>query len=125
MPKLLLILVIPLLLSVHSKPTIPDSTRAANIRAKVWPQLQKDLKAAGLGDDQPIYLRLFKLPAILEVWVRSGKQYKLFRQYLGCSYSGGLGTKTHERDGKCPEGYYSITPDRLNPVSNYHLAINI
>lgn len=125
MPKLLLILVASLLFATHPKPKIPDSTRAANIRAKVWPQLQKDLKAAGFSDDQPIYLRLFKLPAIMEVWVRSGKEYKLFRKYLVCSYSGGLGTKTRERDGKCPEGYYTITPDHLNPVSNYHLALNI
>jgi len=88
MPKSLLILLIPLLLAVYPKPIIPDSARAANIRAKVWPQLQKDLKAAGLRDDQPIYLRIFKIPGILEVWVQSGKQYKLFRQYLVCTYSG-------------------------------------
>jgi murein L,D-transpeptidase YafK len=125
MPKFLIALIIPMLLAVSPKAVIPDSARAANIRAKVWPQLQKDLKAAGLSDDQPVYLRIFKIPGILEVWVQSGKQYKLFRQYLVCTYSGGLGTKTHGKDGKCPEGYYSITPDRLNPVSNYHLAMNI
>ena len=125
MPKSLLILLISLVLAVHPKPAIPDSARAAAIRAKVWPQLQNDLKAAGLRDDQPVYLRMFKLPGIMEVWVKSGKQYKLFKSYLICTYSGGLGTKTRERDGKCPEGYYTITPSQLNPVSTYHLAMNI
>ncbi|HEX3384553.1 MAG TPA: L,D-transpeptidase family protein [Mucilaginibacter sp.] len=68
---------------------------------------------------------MFKEPGILELWVKSGKAYKLFRQYIICSYSGGLGTKTRERDGKCPEGYYTIKPSQLNPVSTYHLAMNI
>ncbi|MFI5161653.1 MAG: L,D-transpeptidase family protein [Sphingobacteriales bacterium] len=125
MPKFLIAILIPLLLGAARKPATPDSPRAANIRAKVWPQLQSDLKAAGLKDDQPIYLRIFKIPGTMEVWVKSGKQFKLFRQYLVCTYSGGLGTKTHNKDGKCPEGYYSITPNRLNPMSNYHLAMNI
>ena len=125
MPKSLLILLIPLWVSISPKPYIPDSSRAANVRAKVWPQLQKDLKAAGLRDDQPIFIRMFKEPGTFELWVKSGKEYKLFRQYLICSFSGGLGTKTRERDGKCPEGFYSIKPGQLNPVSTYHLAMNV
>ena len=125
MPKFLIALLIPMLLAVSPKAVIPDSTRAANIRAKVWPQLQSDLKAAGFKDDQPIYLRIFKIPGILEVWVKSGKQYKLFRQYIVCFYSGGLGTKTRNGDGKCPEGYYTIAPAQLQPVSTFHLAMNI
>jgi murein L,D-transpeptidase YafK len=126
MPKLFFIFAIVLaLFAFKSKPTIPDSARAANARAKAWPQLQKDLKAAGLHDDQPIYLRLFKEPGILELWVKSGTRYKLFRQYLICTYSGGLGPKVRDRDGKCPEGYYNITPGQLQPMSTYHLAMNI
>src|ERR1700756_933847 len=107
MPKSLFILLISLLIAVHPRPYIPDSARAANVRTKVWPQLQRDLKATGLRDDQPIFIRIFKEPGILELWVKSGKHYQLFRESLVCSYSGGLGTKAHERDGKCPEGYYS------------------
>jgi murein L,D-transpeptidase YafK len=126
MPKLLFTFTIALaLFAFKSKPPIPDSARAADVRAKVWPQLQKDLRTAGLRNDQPIYLRLFKEPGILELWVKSGARYKLFRQYLICTYSGGLGPKTRERDGKCPEGYYSVTPGRLQPMSTFHLAMNI
>jgi len=125
MPKFFLTLVLPLLFASGTKTYIPDSKRAADIRTTIWPQLQKALKINGFKEDQPIYIRLFKEPGLLEIWVRSGKQYKLFRQYAICAYSGGLGTKTRNGDGKCPEGFYSITPSQMNPVSNYHLAVNI
>ena len=125
MPKFLITILLPLFLFSGPKTYIPDSKRAADIRAVVWPKLQKSLKDNGLRDDQPIYIRLFKEPGILEIWVKSGRKYKLFKQYLICTYSGGLGTKTLDHDGKCPEGFYNITPSQLNPVSNYHLAINV
>ncbi|WP_295792743.1 L,D-transpeptidase family protein [Mucilaginibacter sp.] len=38
---------------------------------------------------------------------------------------GGLGTKIVEGDNKSPEGFYTIGPKQLNPVSNYHLAMNV
>ena len=57
--------------------------------------------------------------------MRSGKQYKLFDKYVICFYSGGLGTKTKENDGKSPEGFYTITPKQLQPVSQFHLAMNV
>ena len=126
MPKLFLSTILLLVLfSFTSKPTIPDSARAAGVRAAIWPQLQKDLKSGGFREDQPLYIRLFKEPGVLEIWVKSGMQYKLFREYLICAYSGGLGPKQQERDGKCPEGYYAITPSQLQPMSSYHLAMNI
>ena len=125
MPKFLLTFVLPLLFVSGPKTYIPDSKRAADIRTSVWPRLRKALKDNGCKENQPIYIRILKSPGVLEVWVKSGKQYKLFKQYLICDFSGGFGTKTRNGDGKCPEGYYSITPSQLNPVSNYHLAINV
>jgi len=126
MPKLLLVIAMSLaLISFKSKLTIPDSPRAAGVRTKIWSQLQNKLRKKGLRDDQPVYLRLFKQEHLLEVWVRSGKQYKLFDKYVICFYSGGLGTKTKENDGKSPEGFYTITPKQLQPVSQFHLAMNV
>ena len=125
MPKFLITILLPLFLLPAHKSYIPDSKHAADIRTAVWPKLQKSLNYNGFRDDQPIYVRLFKEPGMLEIWVKSGPKYKLFKQYLICTYSGGLGTKTLDHDGKCPEGFYSITPSQLNPVSNYHLAINV
>jgi len=125
MPKFLITILLPLFLFTAHKTYIPDSKRAADIRTAVWPKLQESLKDNGFRDDQAIYLRLLKEPGTLEIWVKSGPKYKLFKQYLICAYSGGLGTKTLDHDGKCPEGFYSITPAQLNPVSSYHLAINV
>lgn len=125
MPKFIIALLISLLFAASPKTYIPDSKRAVDARAKVWPKLQTRIKGLGLKDGGPVYLRLFKDNHILELWMQDGKQYKLFDSYIICSYSGGLGTKTKNGDGKCPEGYYEIMPGSLNPMSTYHLAMNI
>ena len=125
MPKFIIALLVPLLFAASPKTYIPDSKRAVDARAKVWPKLQMQIKRMGLKEGQPVYLRLFKDNHILELWMLDGKQYRLFDSYIICSYSGGLGTETKNGDGKCPEGYYEITPASLNPMSTYHLAMNI
>jgi murein L,D-transpeptidase YafK len=56
----------------------------------------------------------------LEVWAKKSSKYALFKRYEICYYSGGLGTKTKQGDGKSPEGFYTITAKQLNPSSNYH-----
>jgi murein L,D-transpeptidase YafK len=124
MPKLIALL-LSLLLIAPPKPGIPDSKRAGDVRAKVWPKLQKELKDRGFKTYSPIYIRIIKDISMLEVWVQSGKKYELFKSYDVCTYSGGLGTKTRNGDGKSPEGFYTIDPKQLNPVSNYYLAINV
>jgi murein L,D-transpeptidase YafK len=35
-----------------------------------------------------------------------------------------VGPKIQEGDRQAPEGFYTITPDLMNPNSHYHLAIN-
>ena len=125
MPKILHTLLISLFLLINNQSGIPDSKRAADIRGKVWPGLQKSLHDKGFEDDQPIYLRIIKETTTLQVWVYSGKEYKLFKSYDVCYFSGGLGTKTRDGDEKSPEGYYTIKPAQLNPNSIYHLSVNI
>src|ERR1700743_1826024 len=125
MPRLFHTLLITLSLMINAKITIPDSKRAADIRNKVWPLLQKQLKDRNLGEDQPIYIRIIKETKTLQLWILSGKNYQLFKSYDICSFAGGLGTKTLEWDSKSPEGFYTVTPDLLNPNSAYHLGINI
>jgi murein L,D-transpeptidase YafK len=107
------------------KTYIPDSPLAQRVREKVSPKLKTELEAKRLKMNSPIYLRIFKEENQLEVWVRSGEKYSFFKSYNVCFFSGGLGTKTHDGDGKSPEGFYTITPLQLNPVSNYYLALNI
>jgi murein L,D-transpeptidase YafK len=123
MIKLTLILLLPLLITA-GKANLPDSKRASDVRATVWPRLQKELTDKGLKASSSIYLRIFKDQDQLEIWVRSGSKYKLFKNYEICYYSGGLGTKTRSGDRKSPEGFYTIERKQLNPVSKYHLAIN-
>ena len=125
MSKLLFALLLLFSLAAGGQTTIPDSKRAADIRQKMWPRLQKELKTRGLKEDQPVFIRIIKETGILQLWVLSDKEYELFKSYEVCNYSGGLGTKTHDGDNKSPEGYYTITPGQLHPNSEYHLAINI
>jgi len=124
MLKFLCILLSPLML-IDPKPELPDSKRAIDVRENIWPKLQAELNNKNLKSGQRIYLRIFKDEHLLEVWVKAEKEYKLFKTYDVCYFSGGLGTKTRRGDGKSPEGFYTIEPKQLNPVSNYYLAINV
>ncbi len=124
MLKIFVFVLISALLISH-KVGIPDSDRAKAIRTTVWPRVQKELITKGFKPNSPIYIRLFKEISDLEIWVKHGKQYRLFKSYEICTYSGGLGTKTESGDGKSPEGFYTIEPKQLNPISTYHLAINV
>jgi len=125
MSKIFIILLLSYLVVINPKPELPDSKRAGDVRTKVWPALQKELKDKGFNDGSPIYIRIFKDQDALEVWKKNGNKYKLFKTYQICYYSGNLGTKTKFGDNKSPEGFYSIEPRQLNPVSNYYLAINV
>lgn len=73
-----------------------------------------------------IYLRLFKQERRLEMWFQHQNQpYQLYKSWEICTYSGGLGPKKAEGDGKSPEGFYATQKNLLNPHTNYHLSFNI
>ncbi|MCA1789736.1 MAG: murein L,D-transpeptidase, partial [Thioalkalivibrio sp.] len=73
----------------------------------------------------PIFIRIFKESRELEVWIENGERFELFRTYPICTYSGGLGPKLRTGDGKSPEGFYFVTPGRMNPSSQFHLSFNL
>jgi murein L,D-transpeptidase YafK len=124
MPKLFFSLLI--LLSVILKPIdLPDSKRAIDARAATWPKLQKELAEQKFDSKYRLYIRIIKQLDLMEVWAKKGNKFELFKRYNVCYYSGGLGTKVNRGDGKSPEGFYTVGAKQLNPVSNYHLAINI
>jgi murein L,D-transpeptidase YafK len=89
------------------------------------PQTLALLEQKGLPKESPILVRLFKEESELEVWKqdRTG-HFHLVKVYPICRWSGDLGPKVHEGDRQAPEGFYAITPDLMNPNSNYYLAIN-
>ena len=82
-----------------------------------------DVLSAKAGD--PLFIRIFKEESLLEVWIRSGAEYKHLKNYFICSYSGGLGPKLKEGDRQSPEGFYKVKKHQLNPNSKFHLSFNL
>jgi murein L,D-transpeptidase YafK len=103
---------------------IPSSVRVKKAREKYEPILKKEFKDKGLVFGSNIFLRIIKDEDLLEIWVKKGEKYSLFKTYKICTYSGGLGPKHRQGDGKSPEGFYFVKPIQLNPWSSYHLAFN-
>ncbi len=92
----------------------------------------QDFTSKNLKIGNVVFFRIFKEDTgydsgCLEIWVQSNdkKSYILFKTYAICTFSGGFGTKTKEGDGKTPEGFYNILPDKINQYSSYHRAFNI
>jgi murein L,D-transpeptidase YafK len=74
----------------------------------------------------PIIMRVFKEEAELEVWKQdSTGLFQLLKTYPICRWSGDLGPKVQQGDRQAPEGFYTITPELMNPNSNYYLSINV
>lgn len=106
---------------------LPGPERAAAAKARVLPQLKKDLAEKGLRFGDPVFLRAFKEERVLELWVKhrgSGK-YQIFRTWPIAGASGTLGPKLAEGDSQVPEGFYVVTPERMKPDSLFHLAFNL
>lgn len=105
---------------------IPSSSRSRRAIANVSPALKKALSVASLKYGDPIFIRIFKEEKELEVWIKNDARYKIFKTYTVCTYGyGELGPKRNEGDGQAPEGFYFVTSSSLNPVSNFHLSLNI
>jgi len=83
------------------------------------------LKNKDMEIGQPVFIRIFKKQKILELWMKNGSHFKLFKKYKICHYSGKLGPKQKQGDHQAPEGFYSVTKNSLNPFSRFHLSFNI
>lgn len=105
---------------------IPTSVRAEKAIASVEKNLKLMLAKQGLEYGAPVFIRIFKDPGVLEVWLASNNgEFKKFKSYDICNYSGELGPKLKEGDNQSPEGFYFVTPARLNPWSQFHLSFNL
>lgn len=103
----------------------PD--RATQAARRVAPLLQPELARLHLRSGAPVFLRIFKESAELELWMAPApaKPFVLFRNYrIGC-FSGSLGPKLREGDGQAPEGFYAVARKALNPLSRYHLSFDL
>lgn len=97
----------------------------AKANAPLSAEAKSRLVAIGSEPGAPMLVRIFKQSSELEIWKQSKNgEFKLFKTYEICAWSGGLGPKVVEGDRQSPEGIYSITPGLMNPNSNYYLAFN-
>ena len=105
---------------------IPTSARSERSIASVEKELKEQLSTQGLKYGSPIFIRIFKDPGVLEVWVESNNgTFVNFKNYNICIFSGGLGPKLKEGDEQSPEGFYFVNAGRLNPWSRFHLSFNL
>jgi len=90
------------------------------------PELLSLLRQKKMPKYSPIVVRVFKEEAELEVWKEDTTgHFQILKIYPICRWSGDLGPKLQEGDRQAPEGFYAITPELMNPNSNYYLAINV
>src|SRR5262249_11152890 len=89
------------------------------------PELLSLLRQKKMPKHSPILMRIFKEEAELEVWKQDTTgRFQTLKTFPICRRSGDLGPKMHEGDRQAPEGFYTITPELMNPNSNFYLAIN-
>lgn len=89
-------------------------------------QVQEELKAKSLSVESPILLRIFKEESELEVWKKGASGvFSLVTTFPICTWSGELGPKLKEGDRQAPEGFYTIRPVQMNPLSSYYLSFNL
>jgi len=110
---------------VFTAQQVPWSQRSRKAVAAVAPRLVAQLKGRGLSYGSPIFIRAFKEEMELEVWMEAKGKFQLFRTYGVAARSGELGPKLREGDRQAPEGFYYVTPPRMNPNSRFHLSFNL
>lgn len=104
---------------------IPTSNKANNVINLYTPQLTRQLQAKGFKFGDAVLIRIFKVPSILEVWIKKNNRFVLFKTYAICRFSGRLGPKTKNGDRQAPEGFYTVYPKQLNPNSSYFLSFDL
>jgi murein L,D-transpeptidase YafK len=98
----------------------------AKATQELSPELLSLLQQKNIPKHSPILLRVFKEESELEVWKQdTSGHFQILKIYPICRWSGDLGPKLHEGDRQAPEGFYTVTPELMNPNSIYYLAINI
>jgi murein L,D-transpeptidase YafK len=116
-------------LGENSNP-LPPKENSTPLPAKATKELPRELLALlrqkKMPKNSPIILRVFKEEAELEVWKQdTSGRFQILKTYPICRWSGDLGPKVQEGDRQAPEGFYTITPQLMNPNSNYYLSINV
>src|SRR3989441_4121588 len=103
-----------------------DSNQLPTRATKELPsELLSLLRQKKMPKHSPILVRIFKEEAELEIWKQDTTgRFQILKIFPICRWSGDLGPKLHEGDRQAPEGFYTVTPELMNPNSNFYLAIN-
>lgn len=101
----------------------PNGTLAPGAQEAVQPP--ESATSGNFRKGAPIYVRIFKQEGTLELWMKRGDSYALYKSFPVCKWSGRLGPKTRSADYQSPEGFYSVSARQLNPHSHYHLAFDL
>src|SRR5215469_12201489 len=111
--------------SLMSVRCLADNQLPAKATKELSPQLLSLLQEKNMPKHSRILVRIFKEESELEVWKQDTTgHFQILKVYPICRWSGDLGPKVHAGDRQAPEGFYTITPELMNPNSNYYLAIN-
>ncbi len=115
-----------LLISMNAfSQAFPVNERSLEVTVRMAEPLRSEFSTSGLTWGSPVFIRIFKEPKRLEMWIKNEKRFTLFKTYPICHFSGQLGPKTKEGDLQAPEGFYEVTPAQMNPNSDYHLSFNL
>lgn len=109
-------------------PASPSFTpRSRAITEQARDRMQAELERQKLRAGDPVFLRLFKEEAELELWMKGEgePEFKLFKVYRIAESAGSPGPKSREGDGQAPEGFYSATIRSLRPETKHHLGIDL
>ena len=121
-----LFVIIIVIQAVSEAQDIPSSDRSRSATSKVKPKLQREFSRAGFNWGTPIFIRIFKNTKELEIWLKDGENFRLFKTYKICTYGWrSLGPKIRQGDGRAPEGFYYVLPRQMNPLSEFHLSFNL
>jgi murein L,D-transpeptidase YafK len=102
-----------------------SSADLGQLEQNIIPKIERQLSEKGLAFGSPIFIRIFKASAELELWVDNGNIFELFKVNPICNFSGDLGPKLKEGDHQSPEGFYAVSNRQMNPNSSYHLSFNL
>jgi murein L,D-transpeptidase YafK len=106
-------------------PATPPPPLPAKATKELPSSLLSLIKQKKMPKFSPVLVRIFKEEAELEVWKQDTTgRFQLLKTYPVCRWSGDIGPKEREGDRQTPEGFYTITPELMNPNSSYYLAIN-
>jgi len=88
-------------------------------------ELEQRLATRGIEPGSPVFIRIFKAEAELELWMEVGQRFELFATYPICNWSGTLGPKLTEGDKQSPEGLYVVSARQLRQSTRWRRSLDL